>query len=1073
MPVCVQCGQENPDVAKFCLACGAPIVVAEAPVAVAEERKLITAVFCDLVGSTARSESLDVEDVKALVAPYHARVRAELERHGGTFEKFSGDAILALFGAPRAHEDDPERAVRAGLAVREALANLNAEDEWMDLHFRIGINTGEALVMLDARPSEGEWSAAGDVMNTAARIESAAPVDGILVGELTYRSTRHLFEYRQADPIAAKGKSEPVPVWEVVAPRDGGTARASETPLVGREKEIGAAIEFCERTAAERTPALATLVGPPGIGKSRLLAELLDRLRFDRSVHVGRCLSYGEGITYWPIEQILKDAAGILHDDDERTGSEKLGALLESLPTENRDDLRTIAAALANLLGEATTPAGTYSAAAITQAELHWGIRRLFELLAERRPTVIVIEDLHWAEPTLLDLLALLLEGDSTVPLLVLGTARPEATETGSPLFTTSDRRLVLELEALGDDASAELVGELARSMGVHPDVVERVLEKGGGNPLFLEETIRMLAEAGTDDGDADLPVPSTLQALIASRLDQLVPDSKRVAQHASVIGVAFWRAAIEEIDEGGPELEPALGELTRRDLVRESGTTSLVGEREYSFKHILIRDVAYGQLPKKLRAVLHRRFAGWVTGLPGTREELVEVVAYHLEQACLIAREIARPAEQPPVEDAVRALIRAAEKSESREGIREADRYYLRALDLIGDEQSETAVELRLNHARMVVAAGDLPVAAGQLQVIAADAGAVDRPDLRCQALVALANVEWKQGGVGDWRGHLNEAEETARGLSDQRLQVRVAYEAAYVRAWFEGDLDPAIAEVTNALAIAEELEDLALRIEGHMRLGSMLVNSGHLAAADEHLSRCVDLAAGVGSFRDEARATSMLGFVKYYRGETDLAERLAEQALEWLERTLDSHLQIQNLRELARYSLRRGDAEEAERRLREALPLALDGGGYLVLEIYRYLVAVLVTQGRIEDAKKLLAFAARDVPEEDPYARAAFLVAEALVATAAGERTAAATSFAEALRLLDEQQLMIDLAETRIELARALRTFGDESGARAELQRARAVFARMDARTFVAEIDAELTELTEGAGASGPLRS
>src|SRR5437764_4602026 len=417
MRICSVCGTENPEQARFCLGCGNALADSPPAAQPSEERKVITAIFVDLVGSTARSEQLDPEDVKALVAPYHARVRAELERHGGTFEKFSGDAILTLFGTPKAHEDDPERAVRAALAVRKALAELNAEDEWLDLHFRVGINTGEALVMLDARPSEGEWSAAGDVMNTAARIEPAAPVDGILVGELTYRSTRDLFEYREADPIAAKGKSEPVPVWEVVAPRDGGAARATETPLVGREHELETAMEFCERTAAERTPAFATLVGPPGIGKSRLLAELVDRLRFDRSVHVGRCLSYGEGITYWPIEQILKGAAGILHDDDERTGSEKLGALLESLPTENRDDLRTIAAALANLLGEATTPAGTYSAAAITQAELHWGIRRLFELLAERRPTVIVIEDLHWAEPTLLDLLALLLEGDLAVPL--------------------------------------------------------------------------------------------------------------------------------------------------------------------------------------------------------------------------------------------------------------------------------------------------------------------------------------------------------------------------------------------------------------------------------------------------------------------------------------------------------------------------------------------------------------------------------------------------------------------------------------------------------------------------------
>jgi tetratricopeptide (TPR) repeat protein len=597
----------------------------------------------------------------------------------------------------------------------------------------------------------------------------------------------------------------------------------------------------------------------------------------------------------------------------------------------------------------------------------------------------------------------------------------------------------------------------------VHEDVIQRVLEKAGGNPLFLEETIRMLAEAGPAEDDAEIPVPSTLQALIASRLDQLLADSKRVAQHASVIGISFWPAAIEELDEQAPDLEPALGELTRRDLVRESGTTSLAAEHEYAFKHILIRDVAYGQLPKKLRAVLHRRFAGWVTGLPGGGEDLTEFVAYHLEQACLIARSVARPDEPPPVDEAVQALIRAAAKSERREGMLQADRFYLRALDLVDDETSETGVELRLDHARMVVAANDLPAAAGQLQAIIEDAAAVGRADLRCQALVALANVEWKQGGVGDWRGHLNEAEATAHGLSDQRLQVRVAYEAAYVRAWFEGDLDPAINAVADALAIAEELDDLALRIEGHMRLGSMLVNSGRLAQADEHLTRCVELAAGVGSFRDEARATSMLGFVKYYRGETELAEQLAEQALEWLERTLDSHLQIQNLRELARYALRRGDADTAEQRLRQALPLALDGGGYLVLEVYRYLVAVLLAQGRIDDAKQLLAFAARSLPEEDAYARAAFLLAEANVAAASDEPTAAATSFSEALRLLEEQQLVIDLGEARLELAQALRKFGDISGARTELERARGLFVRIEARGIVEEIDSELAAVEE----------
>src|SRR3954470_24994105 len=575
MPFCVNCGQENPEVAKFCLACGSPMAVAE-PTPTAEERKLITAVFCDLVGSTARSESLDVEDVKALVAPYHARVRAELERHGGTFEKFSGDAILALFGTPRAHEDDPERAVRAALAVRRALAELNAEDEWLDLHFRIGINTGEALVMLDARPSEGEWSAAGDVMNTAARIESAAPVDGILVGELTYRATRDLFEYREAEPIAAKGKAEPVPVWEVVASRDGAAKVSSESPLVGRDEELERILGFCEQMTAEQHPAFAALIGPAGIGKSRLLAESLERLRAGHDVFVGSCLSYGEGITYWAVVEVIKEAAGILHDDDAQTGSNKLGALLGSLPTDNRDDLRTIAAALANLIGAPTTPEGTYAADAITQSELHWGIRRLFELLAERRPTVIVIEDLHWAEPTLLDLLAFVVESTASAPLLVLATARPEAKEAETPLFSGEGGKLAVELDALGDAASAELVGSLARKTGVDENVVQRVLEKAGGNPLFLEETIRMLAEAGPTEEDGELPVPSTLQALIASRLDQLLTDSKRVAQHASVIGISFWPAAVVELDDAAPELEPALAELTSRDLVRGSGTSSV-----------------------------------------------------------------------------------------------------------------------------------------------------------------------------------------------------------------------------------------------------------------------------------------------------------------------------------------------------------------------------------------------------------------------------------------------------------------------------------------------------------------
>src|SRR5579862_1129383 len=402
MPFCTSCGTENVAEARFCFSCGAAIAAPPAPAAPAasgEERKVITAIFVDLVGSTARSEQLDVEDVKALVAPYHARVRAELERHGGTFEKFSGDAILALFGTPKAHEDDPERAVRAALAVRRGISELNTDDEWLDLHIRVGIHTGEALVMLGARPSEGEWSAAGDVLNTAARIQSAAPTDGILVSRTTYLATKASFRFEAADPLQAKGKAEPVEVWEVVGTQEGvGVRPRGETPLVGRDAELAELLAFCNSLIDDGAVGLAAIVGAPGVGKSRLLLELVRRLEGRFDVHWGRCLSYGEGITYWPVVEILKSAAGILQTDDRETTAARLDAFLERLPTEDLDELRTIASALSNLIGIPTTPRGTYATSDISQAELHWGIRRALQLLASGRPTAIVVEDLHWAE---------------------------------------------------------------------------------------------------------------------------------------------------------------------------------------------------------------------------------------------------------------------------------------------------------------------------------------------------------------------------------------------------------------------------------------------------------------------------------------------------------------------------------------------------------------------------------------------------------------------------------------------------------------------------------------------------
>jgi predicted ATPase len=597
------------------------------------------------------------------------------------------------------------------------------------------------------------------------------------------------------------------------------------------------------------------------------------------------------------------------------------------------------------------------------------------------------------------------------------------------------------------------------------------VLRSAGGNPLFLEETVRMLSEQGAlgADASAELGVPDSLQALIASRLDQLPGAEKGLAQKSAVIGAVFWSGAVAHLDADG-DVRQGLIELERRDLVRAATASMVAGEDEYAFKHILIRDVAYSQLPKRRRSVLHARVAEWVDALPGGIDEFVEVVAYHLEQACLQARGLARPERPPPIGAAIAALTRAGEKAEGREGIREADRFYTRALELVDDDTSDVALDLRLRRGRMLIAQGDLRAAKQQVADVAEEALAVGLNKLRAAALLALANIDWKQGRAADSGERLVEAEHLASAIGDQELEVRIAYHAANNRGWFEGASEAAIADFRRALELAEAIDDRALRIEGHMRLGAFLFNLGRIAEAETELTVAVALAGQLGSHRDEARATSMLGLYKYYLGDVEEAERIAVQALDWLERTCDGYLQVQNLRELARYALARNDPGLAEERLREALPLALEGGGWLVIETYRYLIEALVQQGRLDDARELLAFAARNVPEEDAYARAALLVAEGIVATRAGEQTTAATAFAEALRLLEEQQLVIDLGETRILLAGALRAFGDLVGARTELERARVSFARMDARTLVDEIDRHLAELAEGPPAAAP---
>jgi tetratricopeptide (TPR) repeat protein len=548
----------------------------------------------------------------------------------------------------------------------------------------------------------------------------------------------------------------------------------------------------------------------------------------------------------------------------------------------------------------------------------------------------------------------------------------------------------------------------------------------------------------------------------------------KQLAHHASVIGAVFWAGAVAHLGAGdAPAPEdplPGLSELERRDFVAHLKVSTVKDDEEFSFKHILMRDVAYGQVPKGLRAQLHLGFTEWVKALPSSADEFVEIVAWHLEQACLLAREVARSPIEPPIEEAANMLAEAAGRAERRESLREAHRYYTRALDLLNDEHADLRVGLRLHRADMAMMLGQLKEATDELLEVSEEASALGRTEVEAEALLLLGDIDQRQGRPTDARSRLLEAERLADLTRDARLHVRVAFVLATFRGDFEGQHEQALEALRSAMLVAEEVGERALLAEGHLRVTAILLRDD-LEAAETELRRCLEVAAELGSHRIEAEATSWLGAVAYYRGRPDEGERLSLQARTWFERTGDSYFQVQNLISgLAIFALEDGRAEDAEVWLREAMPVALQIGGWVVLKTYWHLVEALVAQNRLEDAREIVVFAARSVPEEDPQSRSWLLLAEALVATASGESAAATAAFAEALRLLEEINFALDVAEARFALGRSLRAFGDVTGARIDLERARAIFVRLGADIRRDAIDRALAELVEGPAPAGP---
>jgi predicted ATPase/class 3 adenylate cyclase len=885
--VCPACGEQSPDKAKFCSECGAQL--AEPP-AQQEERKVVTVLFADLVGFTSRSEQMDVEDVRGTLQPYHHLLRRELERHGGTVEKFIGDAVMALFGAPTAHEDDPERAVRAALAIQDAVARLREEDPKLDLHVRIGVNTGEALIVLGARPAEGEGMASGDVVNTAARLQSAALVDGVLVGEVTYRATDRAIRYADAESVVAKGKADPIRVWQALEPRSmlPEQTRIDDLRLVGRETELGLLVGGLERACGEPATQLVTVVGAPGIGKTRLVYELFlhiderpDSVRWRR----GRSLAYGEGIAFWALGEMVKAEAGILESDSAEVTADKLDDAVAAVMAEEHDH-EWVVRHVRPLVGlDAVTPVSVESG----RLESFAAWRRFFEALAEDGPTVLVFEDLHWGDDGLLDFIDLLAERAGEVPLLIVCTTRPELLERRAGWSGGKTNTQTLLLSPLSDEDTARLVGELLDQALLPADTQRALLVRAQGNPLYAQEYVRMLRDRGMlaqEGGGWRLigepeELPESVQAIIAARLDTLSEAERRLIQDAAVVGKTAWLGAVCAISDMSPwQADEVLHGLERKQLLRRARRSSVAGEVEFSFAHALTQEVAYNQIRRPERAHRHERAAAWMEHLSGERDDKAELLAHHYTTA-LNLRHQAGEETSDIANKARSALVEAGKQAQAVNAHAAAARHFAAAIDLSTAEdpiRRRLLLDLATASYHAGIADETMLRSALDAQVSAANWSSA------AEACVVLA--EW----LDTYAGHGQEAEQivsrayeyaTRGGYSP--LSSRIAYDKAW-RLVVTGRSQEALEVTEAAIRDAERAGDETGRALLRIWHGASLVEAGDASGVQELRDASIVLARNEHPKTPIAFSTMAEAYIGL--GEFSAAARARDELAHWAER-------------------------------------------------------------------------------------------------------------------------------------------------------------------------------------------
>ena len=1040
MAACSNCGQENLEGARFCHACAAPL--AEGASAAHEVRKTVTVVFCDIVDSTPLGERLDPESLRRVMSRYFGEMRAALEAHGGTVEKFIGDAVMAVFGVPTLHEDDALRAVRAADEMRERLAALNDEllsTYGVELEMRVGINTGQVVAGRAGAPT----LATGDAVNLAKRLEQAAGSGEILIGAETYRLVRDSVETVRLESRAVKGKADAVPSWrlETVAPPSAGTG-ARQTPLVGREAELEALVAELESVVSEQSSRLVTVLGAAGIGKSRLADEFLARVS-DRSTALrGQCLPYGDGITLWPLVQMVRDAGGE-------------PAIREAL--EGRSDADLIVERVLGATGAAREAGGG--------EETSWALRRLFEALARERPLVIVFEDIHWGEPTLLDLIEYFAGWIRDAPVLLLCLARPDLLDRQPTWLSPRPNARALSVAPLSDAETERLLAASDLAAGVRA----RIGAAAEGNPLFVEQMVALLAEEG-ESGET-LSIPPSIHALLAARLDRLTLEERAVIETGAVVGRGFWRGAVRDL--APPELRDAVGThlmaLVRKDLVEPEAST-LAHEDAFRFRHVLIRDAAYEGTPKERRAELHERFATWIgDNIPERPTEHEEIVGYHLEQAYRLRAELGPVGERERglAREAASVLGAAGRRALLRSDMPAATNLLGRTLELGDDELEDRALFLR-DLSSALWATGELAQAEGVLSEALALAEQAGDRRLECYARLDRSTRRGftESNFAAELARVASESIETFSELGDDLGLARAWRCLAQLagRACRFGEAQQA---ADQALAHAEAAGDSS-EVAGIVDLlcTALLYGPAHAGRAS---ARCAEIAAArAGDLILEANAASSRAGLEAMLGNFDEARRLAATAAATYDE-LGHRLFRAGLSEVAGpIELLAGRPEEAERELRHAWDaLAATGDTALLGSPALMLAEALLAQERDEEARHFVeigkaAMSADDITDQllarSVEARLAARAGDLAAAEAEARRAVEIASGTDALALHAEALVLLGevlrLAERRDEALDALQSaheLHERKGHRVGAERAAAAIAALSERTAV----------------------